>query len=105
MLHEVTDQAAFLAEVRACFKPGGRLLIVEPRIHVGSAAFQRSVEVARSIGWEPIGRPAIALSRAKLFSVEQTETRCIATSCLTVMRGDRELGSPLPSRFAHAHRN
>ena len=31
MLHEVPDQAAFLAEVRACLKPGSHLLIVEPR--------------------------------------------------------------------------
>jgi len=68
MLHEVPDQAAFLAEVRACLRPGGRLMVAEPRIHVGSAAFERSVEVARSIGLEPIARPAVALSRAALFS-------------------------------------
>jgi ubiquinone/menaquinone biosynthesis C-methylase UbiE len=68
MLHEVPGQAAFLAEVRAWLKPGGRLLIVEPRIHVGSAAFERSVEVARSIGLAPIARPAVALSQTVLFS-------------------------------------
>jgi SAM-dependent methyltransferase len=68
MLHEVPDQAAFLAEVRACLKPDGRLLIAEPRIHVGGAAFERSVEAARQAGLLAVTRPAVALSRAILFS-------------------------------------
>ena len=68
MLHEVPDQAAFLAEVRACLKPGGRLLVVEPRLHVGGAAFERSVAIARGVGLLPVARPAVALSRAVLFS-------------------------------------
>jgi 2-polyprenyl-3-methyl-5-hydroxy-6-metoxy-1,4-benzoquinol methylase len=68
MLHEVPDQTAFLAEVRACLKPGGRLLVVEPRLHVGGAAFERSVAIARGVGLLPIARPAVALSRAVLFS-------------------------------------
>ena len=67
MLHEVPAQAVFLAEVIACLKPSGRLLVVEPRLHVGGAAFERSVEVARSIGLEPIASPMVALSRAVLF--------------------------------------
>jgi ubiquinone/menaquinone biosynthesis C-methylase UbiE len=68
MLHEVPNQPAFLAEVRACLKPGGRLLVVEPRIHVSETAFERSVEVARSVGLETGARPAVALSRAVLFN-------------------------------------
>jgi ubiquinone/menaquinone biosynthesis C-methylase UbiE len=64
MLHEVPDQAAFLAEVGACLAPGGRLMIVEPRIHVGSAAFERSVEVAVGVGYSEVTRSDIALSRA-----------------------------------------
>jgi ubiquinone/menaquinone biosynthesis C-methylase UbiE len=68
MLHEVPDQAAFLAEVRACLRSGGRLLIAEPRMHVGNAAFERSAAVAASVGLAPIPGPAVALSRAGLFS-------------------------------------
>jgi len=64
MLHEVPDPAAFLAEVRACLKPGGRLMVVEPRIHVGEAAFEASVEAAGKVGFTPVGRPDVALSRA-----------------------------------------
>jgi ubiquinone/menaquinone biosynthesis C-methylase UbiE len=69
MLHEVPAQAAFLAEVIACLRPSARLLVVEPRLHVSGAAFERSVDVARSVGLEPIASPAVALSRALLFHV------------------------------------
>jgi len=69
MLHETPDQAAFLTQVRGCLKPSGRLLIAEPRIHVGGAAFERLVATARGVGLEVIGRPAIALSRAVLLGV------------------------------------
>jgi SAM-dependent methyltransferase len=68
MLHEVPDQAVFLAEVIACLKPSGLLLVVEPRLHVGGAAFERSVAIAREVGLLPVARPAVALSRAVLFS-------------------------------------
>ena len=68
MLHEVPAQAAFLAEVVACLKPSGRLLVVEPRLHVSGAAFERSVAIARGAGLLPVARPAVALSRAVLFS-------------------------------------
>ena len=68
MLHEVPDQAAFLAEVIACLKPSGRLLVVEPRLHVSGAAFERSVAIAHGAGLLPVARPVVALSRAVLFS-------------------------------------
>ena len=68
MLHEVPAQAAFLAEVIACLKPSGRLLVVEPRLHVSGAAFERSVAIARGAGLLPVARPVVALSRAVLFS-------------------------------------
>jgi ubiquinone/menaquinone biosynthesis C-methylase UbiE len=70
MVHEVPDQAAFLAEVHGCLEPGGRLLIVEPRAHVGRAAFERSVKIACGVGFAPVARPDVALSRAAVLSSE-----------------------------------
>ena len=67
MLHEVPDQTAFLAEIAAYLKPNGCLLIVEPRVHVGGAAFEQSVEIACRAGLLPVTRPAVAVSRAVLF--------------------------------------
>jgi ubiquinone/menaquinone biosynthesis C-methylase UbiE len=69
MLHEVPDQERFLAEVRANLQSAGRLLVVEPRAHVSKEAFERSMAIARSGGWRPIGRPNVALSRAALLGV------------------------------------
>lgn len=68
MLHEVPDQAAFLTEVRAGLKPGGRLLLVEPIIHVRRGAFLRSVEIARQVGLTAADGPAVWVSRAVLLS-------------------------------------
>ena len=67
MLHEVPDQTAFLAEIAAYLKPNGCLLIVEPRVHVGGAALEQSVEIACRAGLLPVTRPAVAVSRAVLF--------------------------------------
>ena len=68
MLHEVPDQTAFLAEIAAHLKPKGRLLIVEPRVHVRGAAFHMSVEIARNVGFAPMAGPAVAMSRAVLLA-------------------------------------
>lgn len=69
VVHEVRDQAAFLAQVRACLKPGGRLLIVEPRGEVGEAAFERTVAIAGATGLVATARPVVTWSRACLFEV------------------------------------
>ncbi len=68
MVHEVKDPAAFLAEIKAMLKPDGRFLMVEPKIHVSQAHLQKSVEIARSVGMEPVARPEVSISRAVLFA-------------------------------------
>ncbi len=40
MVHEVPNAEAFLKEVASVLKPRGKLLIVEPRMHVSAAAFE-----------------------------------------------------------------
>ncbi len=50
MLHETPDQVAFLAEVRTAMRNGGRLFVVEPRLHVTASAFERSLAAAQSAG-------------------------------------------------------
>jgi len=58
VLHEVDDQARFLAALAAALKPGGGALVVEPRGHVSPAAFQASLERAAGAGLSVAGRPA-----------------------------------------------
>ena len=52
MLHEVSDQSRFLQAIHKALKPGGGVLIVEPRGHVSAEAFQASLAGAKTIGFE-----------------------------------------------------
>jgi ubiquinone/menaquinone biosynthesis C-methylase UbiE len=67
MVHEVRQPDPFLHEIYAALKPGGRLLIVEPIIHVHGARFERTVSLAQSLGFTVVDRPHVRASRAVLF--------------------------------------
>jgi ubiquinone/menaquinone biosynthesis C-methylase UbiE len=51
MIHETSSVAGFLAEVYQMVRPGGRLLVVEPRFHVSRRAFEEMCRAARDAGW------------------------------------------------------
>ena len=67
MVHEVPDQGSLVRDVYEIVKPGGQFLIVEPKFHVSGPAFEKTVELAKSVGFEPVQSPRIALSRAVLL--------------------------------------
>ncbi|MCX5838263.1 MAG: class I SAM-dependent methyltransferase [Deltaproteobacteria bacterium] len=67
MVHEVRGKPRFFAQISALLKPGGRLLLVEPKLHVNRIRFGRTVEACRAAGFRLLGEPAIALSRAVLM--------------------------------------
>ncbi len=67
MLHEVPDPAHFLAEVHALLRPGGRLLLVEPRGHVTETGWKRTMQDTTAAGFALTARPRVAFSRAALF--------------------------------------
>jgi ubiquinone/menaquinone biosynthesis C-methylase UbiE len=69
MVHEVPNAEAFLKEVASALKPRGKLLIVEPKMHVSAAAFEKTIEVARQAGLRSISEPKIRFSRSKLLSI------------------------------------
>jgi len=50
MLHEVPDQAATLGQISEALRPGGVLLLREPRGHVSRAAFEAAVAAASRAG-------------------------------------------------------
>jgi ubiquinone/menaquinone biosynthesis C-methylase UbiE len=68
MVHEVTDAGAFLALVRSTLKPGGRFLVIEPKMHVSASAFAETVEAARKAGFKVVDSPKIRQSRAMLLT-------------------------------------
>jgi ubiquinone/menaquinone biosynthesis C-methylase UbiE len=67
MLHEVPDAPRLIREVYETMLPGGRLLCVEPWLHVSRAAYDRNVETIEKTGFDVAGRPKIAFSFSTLF--------------------------------------
>jgi ubiquinone/menaquinone biosynthesis C-methylase UbiE len=70
MVHEVPDEERFLAEVRGSLKDGGHLLLVEPKGHVSTAGFSRTVDIAHAAGLRNISAPRVSFSRAALFAAD-----------------------------------
>jgi SAM-dependent methyltransferase len=69
-VHELPDQARFFEQVRRALKPGGRILVTEPRGHVGEAAFAETLAAAEAAGLvrvepTPRGPGRTALLRAR----------------------------------------
>lgn len=64
MLHEIADPAPVLREIRSRLRPGGRVFIVEPKLYVGGAAFEASVQRCEAAGFAVESRPRVAFSRA-----------------------------------------
>ena len=52
MVHEVPDKDAFFRELSDVMKPGGKIVFVEPKIHVSEKEFLASCESASRAGFE-----------------------------------------------------
>lgn len=69
MLHEVPDQADFLAQVKGLLKPGGAFFLAEPRFHVSGEEFASSLELAEGAGLHQAEELQVRLSRGVLLKV------------------------------------
>lgn len=67
VIHELPPNAAVFPEIAAALKPGGRLLVAEPRGHVKAADFEAELAAAAQAGLTVIERPSIAGSHTALF--------------------------------------
>jgi len=52
LVHEISDQGAFFAQIWKALKPGGKLLVVEPKGHVSLNSFKQTVATAKKTGFE-----------------------------------------------------
>ena len=68
MVHEVPHQQDLFEELKSALNPGGRILIVEPKIHVTGKAFEKMVSRIELAGLEIIESPRVSLSRSVLLS-------------------------------------
>lgn len=67
MVHEVSQPESFLAEIFKHLKPGGKLLIVEPVVHVSENDFNWTMGLCQKIGLIPGDQPSIRFSRCMIF--------------------------------------
>lgn len=67
MVHEVPDRKTFLVEVAGLLKPGGRFLVVEPRLHVSRVNFIETVALAELAGLKQVKKLGVTISQAILF--------------------------------------
>ena len=73
MVHETVDRAAFFSEVVTILKPEARLMIAEPRMHVSSATFRETIDIARLTGLEPCEERRVRFSRATVLRLSRGE--------------------------------
>jgi ubiquinone/menaquinone biosynthesis C-methylase UbiE len=67
MIHEVPDKVNFFKEVKQLLKPDGKLLIVEPKMHVSKREFDEMLTSLIDMGFDVVERPKIFFSRSVLL--------------------------------------
>ena len=72
MLHEVSSKELLLGQLHDKLKTSGRLLIVEPKMHINQKHFDNEIDLAEKAGLKAAAYPPIALSRAALFTKKIT---------------------------------
>ncbi len=68
MVHEVPDADRFFRESAAMLKPGGLMLVAEPKVHVTRKKFEQEIAIAAAAGLVEKSRPAIAISHAVVLA-------------------------------------
>ena len=67
MLHEVPDAERMINEIHVALAPKGKLLFVEPVVHVGRKKFLDSLSMMERHGFTIIEKPNIPTSRAAVL--------------------------------------
>ena len=67
LVHEIPDQTSFFTQVWKALKPGGKLLVVEPKGHVSLDQFEKTVATAKQTGLKRETLPGKAGNRKALL--------------------------------------
>lgn len=65
--HEVPDQLNFYREVAGMLKPGGRFLLIEPKLHTEESYMKDARDLLVRLGLKYLGPVNVRLSMAMLF--------------------------------------
>ena len=71
MVHEVPDAASLFRQLHVLLKPGGRVLVSEPRGHVSDAKFARMLDIAREAGFRATDADAPTIRRSLTTVLER----------------------------------
>ena len=67
MVHEVPNKPEFFRQLHANLASKGKLLIAEPKMHVGARRFQEILERAHTIGLKLADQPSIRFSHSAVL--------------------------------------
>jgi cyclopropane fatty-acyl-phospholipid synthase-like methyltransferase len=67
MVHEVKDIPRFFGQVAKVLRPGGKVLYVEPRMHVTQKRFEEILKYATDAGLSVGDGPKVGMSRASVL--------------------------------------
>jgi len=67
MVHEVPDKVRFFEELKSILKPGGQVLIIEPKFHVRKKEFEEMISGLKTLDFEIVKGPKVFFSRAVLM--------------------------------------
>jgi ubiquinone/menaquinone biosynthesis C-methylase UbiE len=67
VVHEIPDQGSFFKELAAILSAEGKVLMVEPPLHVSKAAFLESVGIAQKAGLTAKTGPSVMLSKTAIL--------------------------------------
>ena len=69
MIHETGNPKGFLMEMKQMLKPEGKILIVEPKMHVSAATFEELIRDAENEGLKVLDHPNGKGGRSVLLTV------------------------------------
>lgn len=67
MAHEVPDRKRLFDELSTIITPGGRMLVVEPKVHVTKKDFEETIRIAEKAGFAATEDAKIFFSRGKVL--------------------------------------
>lgn len=70
MLHEVPNKFATIRELKSLLRPDGKILWVEPKIHVTGKEFDNMESIFTELGFRVYSRPKVFFSRSAILKIK-----------------------------------